>query len=221
MSSPKIRVPLFVILAYVVQVVYWLTNRQFLFVLAIWLAVMFVIVWLTQSDEQPIDEAAEKAAKKAKEAAQQLKQGFHPLKKESAIEQEPAIIAGFKTILVDAVHTFISPEWVVNKDLFTLLETLPNHKIIVTNATQEEMEQYWLVDMPYDIFSLHHKPNKNDPIYFVTLLESFNLEAENVVYFDHDLEAVLSAKSLGITVYHYDKDKGDISMIETFLKMHA
>jgi len=50
-----------------------------------------------------------------------------------------------------------------------LLDTYENTKIIVTNATIDEQTNYGIVDMPYEVYSLSHKPNKTDPIYFETL----------------------------------------------------
>jgi hypothetical protein len=39
-----------------------------------------------------------------------------------------------------------------------------------------------------------------------------------VVYFEHNLDAVNSARSFWINTYHYDKDKKDLVELEKFLK---
>ena len=59
--------------------------------------------------------------------------------------------------------------------------------------------------MPYPVFSLAHNPNKTDSDYFVKMLQHFNLKTEEVVYFEHNPDAVASAKSIGITTFHYNK----------------
>ena len=39
----------------------------------------------------------------------------------------------------------------------------------------------------------------------------------NVVYFENKEDAVKSAQSVGITTYHYDKDKRDLKGLKKFL----
>ena len=43
------------------------------------------------------------------------------------------------------------------------------------------------------------------------------LKPEDVIYFEHNTEAVKSAQSLGIISYHYDSDKKDLESLKTFL----
>lgn len=122
-----------------------------------------------------------------------------------------------KTILVDAVYTFVLPGEGVYKPLFDLLESYPNRKIILTNANEEQKVTYGLVDLPYELFTMSHNPDKVDPKYFETMLTHFNLNSEDVVYFEHDLKAVESAKSIGIASYHYDMEKKDLVGLKEFL----
>lgn len=126
-----------------------------------------------------------------------------------------------KTILVDAVNTSIVKEetgnFVQSKALFELLETYPNPKLIVTNANDEQMIQFGLNDVPYPVFTMKHSPDKPDPTYFKTLLEKYNFTISDVVYFEHNADAVASAKSVGITVYNYDKDAKDLVALKKFL----
>lgn len=121
-----------------------------------------------------------------------------------------------KTILVDARNTFVTAEW-VNTEMQSLLETFPNRKIIVTNANEEQLISLGIVDMLYEVFTLKHNPEKTDPKYFETLINHYNLSADDLVYFEHNEDAVKSAKSVGITTYHYDKDEKDIEQLKTFI----
>lgn len=109
-----------------------------------------------------------------------------------------------KNILVDAWNTFVTEEG-INFDLKKLLDSYPNNKIILTNANEEELVTFGIVNMPYPVFSLSHNPNKTDSDYFVKMLQHFNLKTEEVVYFEHNPDAVASAKSIGITTFHYNK----------------
>jgi hypothetical protein len=49
-------------------------------------------------------------------------------------------------------------------------------------------------------------------------LREYNLNSDEVVYFEHNLEAVESAKSVWINTFHYDKDKKDLVSLERFLR---
>lgn len=120
-----------------------------------------------------------------------------------------------KTILVDAWNTFVTEEG-INLDLKKLLDSYPNNKIILTNATEEELVKFGIVNMPYPVFSLAHNPNKTDANYFVKMLQHFNLKIEDVVYFEHNVDAVTSAKSIGISTFHYNKLE-KLDYLTTFL----
>lgn len=122
-----------------------------------------------------------------------------------------------KTILVDAVDAFIIEGEGIYKPLHDLLETYPNRKIILTNADYEADNKYGLNDMPYEVFTLKHNPDKPDPTYFKTMLEHFGLKPEDAIYFEHNPEAVKSAESVGIVSYPYDETKKDIAAVKKFL----
>ena len=71
-----------------------------------------------------------------------------------------------KTILVDAVNAFVVKwEW-INIKMQKMLDQFENKKIILTNANQEEKIKFWLIDLPYDLFSLEHNPYKTDSEYY-------------------------------------------------------
>ena len=129
-----------------------------------------------------------------------------------------------KTILVDAAFTFTIEKngfFVVFRELHDLLETFHNKKIIVTNANDEQMIKFGLVNLPYELYSLKHDPDKVDPEYFKKLLEHYSLSADDVVYFEHDEDAVKSAESVGITSFFYDAQKRDLYALNEFLKANA
>ena len=123
-----------------------------------------------------------------------------------------------KTILVDAVNTLIIPGQGVFAEMQELLETFPNQKIILTNASDEQIIQFGLDKGPYPVFSLKHNPDKIDPTYYEIMLETLNLNKEEVIYFEHNSQAVASARSQGINTYHYDPEKKDLVALAQFLK---
>ncbi len=123
-----------------------------------------------------------------------------------------------KVILVDAVDTLIIEGEGVLAEMQQLLDTFPNRKIILTNANDEQFITYGLdKDLPYEIFTLKHNPDKVDPVYFKKMLEHFNLGEDDVIYFEHNPDAVKSAESLGIKSYWYDADVKDLDALKQFL----
>src|SRR3989338_10763014 len=115
-----------------------------------------------------------------------------------------------KTLLVDAVNCLVIKGEGIYEELYKLLEEYPNRKIILTNANDEQMEKFGLNDMPYEVFTLKHNPEKTDPKYYEMMLKHFNLAVKDVICFEHNEDAVKSARSAGITTHHYDKDKRDL-----------
>ena len=125
-----------------------------------------------------------------------------------------------KTILVDAVYCLII-EKEGSFDIFTemqkLLDSFSNRKVILTGANDEQFKKFGLDDMPYEVFTLKHNPDKTDPAYYQKMLQHFALEKDDVIYFEHDEGAVKSAQSVGIKTYHYDNDKKDLVTLKRFL----
>ena len=122
-----------------------------------------------------------------------------------------------KTILVDAVGTFVVEGQGIFEEMRQLLEEYPNKKIVLTGANDEQMKIFGLENLPYPLFTLKHNPEKTDPEYFKRMLEQFNLKPEEVIYFEHNLDAVKSAESLGIKSYYYDPEKKDLVALKRFL----
>ncbi len=128
-----------------------------------------------------------------------------------------------KVILVDAVHTLVVEDekgFSVFDEMHTLLETFPNRKIVLTGANDEQYRVFGLQNVPYEVFTLKHNPEKTDPEYYQKLLQSFDLKPEQVVYFEHDRQAIQSAESVGIVSYWYDSEKKDLKSLENFLEQH-
>lgn len=122
-----------------------------------------------------------------------------------------------KTILVDAVDAFIVRDQGIFKEMYDLLETFPNRKIILTGANDEQFKMFGLDKMPYEVFTLKHNPEKTDPKYYEIMLQHFGLSNNNVIYFEHNLNAVKSAESAGIKSYHYNPEKMDLIALKNFL----
>lgn len=125
-----------------------------------------------------------------------------------------------KTILVDAVYTFIIETpggFKINELMQKMLDGFPNNKIILTNASDDKYEKYGLHNMPYQVFSLSHNPEKTDPQYYKTMLDNFDLAPEDVIYFEHNIDAVKSAESVGIKTFNWDKENVQLLDLENFL----
>lgn len=126
-----------------------------------------------------------------------------------------------KTILVDAVDAFVVEEngsFSIFKEMQELLNSFENKKIILTGATKDEgFKKYGLNEMPYEVFTLEHNPEKTDPAYFEKLLAQYNLKSDEAIYFEHNPEAVKSAQSVGIVSYFYDNNKKDLEALKHFL----
>jgi HAD superfamily hydrolase (TIGR01509 family) len=122
-----------------------------------------------------------------------------------------------KTILVDAVDTLVIEGAGIFEEMYQMLEAYPNVKIILTNANDDQMKKFGLNAMPYEVFTLKHNPDKPNPEYFQLMLKHFNLRPEDVIYFEHNLEAVKSAQSVGIISFHYDAEKKDLVALKTFI----
>lgn len=72
MGDVKVWFFLFVILARVIQFAFWLSNREFLFILLGGSALIFIVSGLTHSDEMPADEAAEKTVKQVEKGIEKI-----------------------------------------------------------------------------------------------------------------------------------------------------
>lgn len=122
-----------------------------------------------------------------------------------------------KTIFVDGISGLILKAGTLNIEMYKLLETYPNPKLVLTGANDEQWKQFNLDISPYEVFTLKHDPEKTNPKYFEILLDQYNLRTEDVVYFEHSKDAAAVATSLGIKTYFYDDTVQDISALKSFL----
>ena len=125
-----------------------------------------------------------------------------------------------KTILVDAIDGLVLKTGGIFTEMHDLLETFPNRKIVLTGANDEQFKQFGLDEVPYEVFTLKHNPEKTDPNYFQIMLEHYNLKPEDVIFFEHNKEAVTSAQTTGIKTMYYDPVKQDLNELSEFLKVN-
>ncbi len=125
-----------------------------------------------------------------------------------------------KVLLVDAINTLVIPGKGIYEPLFDLLKTYPNRKIVLTGANDKEFIEHGLDKIPYEVFTLKHNPEKSNSDYYKILLKHFDLTINEVLYIEHNLEALRSAESLKIKVFHYDKDLKDINSLNQFLEIN-
>ena len=104
--------------------------------------------------------------------------------------------------------------------MHALLETFPNKKIVLTGANDEQFKEFKLDDVPYEVFTLKHDPEKTDPKYFEIMLKRYGLKPDEVVFFQHNPEAVKSAETAGINTMYYDPVKKDLKALEDFLAVN-
>ncbi len=122
-----------------------------------------------------------------------------------------------KTILVDAIDCLCYKDKTIFQEMYELLESYPNKKIILTGANDDQFKQFGLDALPYEVFTLKHNPEKTDSSYYQQMLKYFALSINDVVYFEHNLDAVKSAQSIGINSYFYDNERKDIGDLKLFL----
>lgn len=121
-----------------------------------------------------------------------------------------------KTILVDAINALVLKDSGLFNEMFELLEQYHNTKIVLTSANDDQIKKFGLDILPYTVFTLKHKPEKSDPKYFKMMLEHFSLNPKDVIYFEHNYDAVESACSVGINTFFYDKHKKDLVSLKKF-----
>jgi HAD superfamily hydrolase (TIGR01509 family) len=121
-----------------------------------------------------------------------------------------------KTILVDAIGSFIIKGEGMSKEMYDLLKQYPNPKIILTSVEPENMAEYKMVNLPYPVFTLSHNPEKIDPEYFKKMLENYSLSPSDVIYFEHSPKAQETAESVGIKTMFYDEEKKDLEELKKF-----
>lgn len=122
-----------------------------------------------------------------------------------------------KTILVDAINTFVIKGEGIDQEIYDMLESFPNRIIVVTNADEDRLMEPDFSEVPYEIFTLSNDPNKADPEYYRMMLAQLMLSTDEVIYFEHNPEAIESAESVGITTYQFDPEEHDLASLKNFL----
>jgi len=123
-----------------------------------------------------------------------------------------------KTILIDAMHTIINTEGVLDKKIHELLDQYEHSKIILTNMPVEEFQKLAMDLLPYPVFTLSREPAKIEPLYFEMLMQEYNLFPSECIYIEHNKKAVTSAESIGINSYYFDSEKRDMKSLQEFLE---
>ncbi len=120
-----------------------------------------------------------------------------------------------KIILIDAVDCLVDSKGIINNKIKNLVKKFKNRKIVLTNANDSE-KNLFLRNISYEVFTLKHNPNKKNPNYYKKFLSKYNFKPQQLIYFEHDIDAVKSAKSQGIITHHFD---GNINNLKSFLNL--
>jgi hypothetical protein len=99
-----------------------------------------------------------------------------------------------------------------------VLDSFDNKKIVLTNANDEQIIKLGIDKSPYEVFTLKHNPDKIDENYYKIMFEKLDLDVEDVIYLEHSLEAIESARKNNIITYHYDKDEKDLVGLKKFIR---
>lgn len=126
-----------------------------------------------------------------------------------------------KTILIDAVHTFIDSNGIIDTKIEDILDAYELPKIIVTNASVETFQKLAMDLLPYPVFTLSGEPRKSNPEYFQMLMQEYNIFPDECLYFEHDKEALKAAQQLGIKTHYFDSEKKDYTSLQEFLAHNA
>jgi leucyl-tRNA synthetase/predicted alpha/beta hydrolase family esterase len=127
-----------------------------------------------------------------------------------------------QTIFVDAINCLFTLEnetVALNSELFGYLETLPQNKIVITNAKGNIFDQLQSL-VPYQVYSLQFEPVKTDPQYFKKALVDLDLKPENILYFDHLQANIDSAKQNKIKSILYTSNEQIQTLITQEFSIH-
>ncbi len=125
-----------------------------------------------------------------------------------------------RTILVDGMHCLYDENFKINKDLLIALNKIDAKKILVVNGYREKARE--TISAPnFDFFSLEEEGiKKDDPEFFKTLMKKYNLDVDDLIYFDHVEESVKNAENLGIVSSHY-KNNGIVNFIKQNINYYS
>ncbi len=120
-----------------------------------------------------------------------------------------------KVLAIDAVGCLVDFNGKLNNRIQNLIKKFDIKKIVLTNADDRE-RKIFLKNVNYEVFSLKHKPEKTNPIYFKKFLSKYRLKSDDLIYIEHDIKACRSARKNGITSHFFD---GNYKNLENFLKL--
>ena len=106
-----------------------------------------------------------------------------------------------KAILVDAISCLFDEKRKINKKLLEMLLSYNLQLIIVTNVDLKDIINKPIIDIigqNISVFTIKNNPNKTNPQYFKELLREYNLNPNEIIYFDHSKENINSAEKIGI-----------------------
>ncbi len=121
-----------------------------------------------------------------------------------------------KILAIDAVGLLVDIKGKVNNKIYKLINKFDNKKIVLTNANDVE-KKIFLKNISYRIFTLKHKPEKSNPIYFKKFLSKYKLKPHELIYIEHNFKACKSARKNKIKTYHYE---GNYIKLKQFLKLY-
>jgi leucyl-tRNA synthetase/inosine/xanthosine triphosphate pyrophosphatase family protein/ADP-ribose pyrophosphatase YjhB (NUDIX family) len=132
---------------------------------------------------------------------------------------EYIMLENVDTILIDAVFCLINKSengLSLNEELYNYLDTLPQRKIVVTNAKDEALQTTKeLVGIKFEVFSLQFDPEKTDPRFYETMIESLGIDINTTIYFDHNDDNLSSARANKLHCFQYKSNQQAISTLNT------
>ncbi len=119
-----------------------------------------------------------------------------------------------KVILIDGMDCLYDENFKINEDLKNALNKYSAQKIIVVNGFADEAQKV-AESLGYKSFCLKEEGIKKDnPEFFIKLVEKFGLKTNQLIYVDHLKESVDSAESLGINAFVYSNADETDNFIE-------
>jgi len=107
-----------------------------------------------------------------------------------------------RVILVDGMECLYDENFKINRELLDIIHSFNSHYILTINGFKEKgrnLVKNTNYDTNWEAFSLEERGiKKDDPKYFKILLEKFNLNPDDILYFDHSKDNINSANKFGI-----------------------
>lgn len=120
-----------------------------------------------------------------------------------------------KILLIDGMNCLYDKDFNVNQELFEFLHGLNVKKVLVVNNFKEKAEEL-LKNHGYEVFSFNGRITKDNPVFFQELISKYSIDKDEIIYFDHKNENLISAGKFGIK--HLLLFDGNVEEIKTFVK---